>query len=153
GDRHGQSVANAFGFFTPPGSRSFDAFASSFSYWTDVVNATTDPRPNMITADGKNAPAPWVAFTRAGCNVGAVAMANMELENVSPDVANVFGASSPEAAEVRANRNQAIADFEGISVHCAAGSAVCSAANGGIADVLPDEPGGYTGFNALHGHK
>jgi hypothetical protein len=26
-------------------------------------------------------------------------------------------------------------------------------ANGGVADVLPDEPGGYTDFNALFGHK
>jgi len=34
-DRHGQAVANSFGFFTPPGSTSFDGFASSFAYWTD----------------------------------------------------------------------------------------------------------------------
>src|SRR5579872_7113890 len=31
GDRHGISVANAYGFFTPPGSRSFDGFISAFS--------------------------------------------------------------------------------------------------------------------------
>lgn len=153
GDRHGISVANAYGFFTPPGSRSFDGFISAFSYWTDVVNPTTDPRFNMITADGKNAPAPWVAFTRAGCNVGATALANIELENVGADITTVFGATAPEAAEVRSNRNQAIADFEGIAVHCAAGSALCSTASGGVPDVLPDEPGGYTGFNALYGHK
>lgn len=153
GDRHGQAVANSFGFFTPPGSPSFVEFASSFSYWTDVVNPTTDPRFNMITADGKNAPAPWVAFTRAGCNVGAVATANTVLENVTSDIITVFGASSPEAAEARDNPTKAVADFEGISVHCAAGSDVCSAANGGKPDLLPDEPGGYFDFDALYGHK
>ena len=30
---------------------------------------------------------------------------------------------------------------------------MCSAANGGEADRLPDEPGGYSGFNGLFGHK
>src|SRR5262245_854240 len=122
GDRHGQPVANGFGFFTPPGSPSFVGFASSFTYWTDVVNPTTDPRFSMITADGKNAPAPWVAFTRAGCNFGGVSTANVVLENVTSDIITVFGASSPEAAEARANPTKATADFVGISVHCAAGS-------------------------------
>src|SRR6267143_2805744 len=67
GDRHGMPVSNSFGWFTPPGSKFFDGFASSFQYWTDIVNATTDPSFFMITPDGKNAPAPWVPWTRAGC--------------------------------------------------------------------------------------
>jgi hypothetical protein len=150
----GQAVANAYGFFPLPGtSTELDGFESSFEYWTDIVNTKTDPVYNMITADGKNVPAPWVAYTRAGCNVGAVSTANIEFENVTTDVTNVFGAGSPEAAEAKSNRAQAIADFEGISVHCAAGNAVCSAANGGEPDVLPEEPGGYSGFGALFGHK
>lgn len=153
GDRHGQPVSNSFGLFTPPGSRTFDAFASSFAYWTDVVSPALDPRFNMITADGVNAPAPWVAFTRAGCNVGAAAIANIDLENVTTDVVNVFGATSAEAAEARADRVKAAADFEGIAVHCAADSELCSAAHGDRPDLLPDEPGGYLGFSALYGHK
>jgi len=152
-DRHGQAVANSFGFFTPPGSKSFDGFASSFSYWTDLVNPVTDPTFNMIDAAGKNAPAPWVPYTRAGCNVGAVSIANIELENVGSDVNNVFGPNSPEAQEAKKNFNKAVADFEGIAVHCAAGDIVCSGANGGRPDLLPEEPGGYTGFSALFGHK
>jgi hypothetical protein len=157
GDRHGMPVANGFGWFTPPGSKFFDGFASSFQYWTDTVNATTDPRPFMITADGETAPAPWVPWTRAGCNVGAVSTANIELENVNGDIATVF-ASDPTRlaaaqAEVNSNFDQAVADFEGISIHCAAGNAVCSSANGGEPDLLPQEPKGYTGFNALYGHK
>jgi hypothetical protein len=150
----GQAVANAYGFFPLPGtSTALDGFESSFQYWTNIVNAKTDPSFNLITADGKNAPAPWVPFTRNGCNVGAISTANMEFENVSSDINNVFGPNSPEAAEAKADRAQAVADFEGIAVHCAAGSAVCSSDNGGEADLLPQEPGGYTGFDALFGHK
>jgi len=152
--RHGQAVANSFGFFPLPGTSTFfDGFASSFTYWTDLVNPKTDPVFSMIDANGNNAPAPWVPYTRAGCNVGAVSIANIELENVTSDVTTVFGANSSEAAEAKANRTQAIADFEGISVHCAAGDAVCSSANGGQPDLLPQEPGGYSGFNGLFGHK
>jgi hypothetical protein len=156
-DRHGQAVANSFGFFPLPGtSKFFDGFAGSFAYWTDLVNAKTDPTFNMITASGQNAPAPWVPYTRAGCNVGGVSTANIELENVSSDIKTVF-ANDPAKlaaaeAEVASNFDGAVADYEGISVHCAQGSSVCSTANGGEPDVLPDEPNGYTGFNALYGH-
>src|SRR5438876_1266898 len=34
-----------------------------------------------------------------------------------------------------------------------AGDALCSAANNGKQDSLPDEPGSYAGFNGLFGHK
>lgn len=153
-DHHGQAVANAFGFFlTTQTPTSFDGFASSFAYWTDLVNSRTDPTFNMLTADGKNAPAPWVPYTRAGFDVGAVSIANMEFENVTSDIDNVFGPNSSEAAEAKSNRTKAVADFEGIAVHCAAGSTVCSSENGGMPDVLPQEPGGYSGYDALFGHK
>jgi hypothetical protein len=130
----------------------------SFAYWTDplfdpTTSTPTDTLPNMLTADGKNAPAPWVPFTRAGCNVGAVATANTILENIATDIPTVFGAGSTQAAEVAANPGQAFADFVGIGVHCAAGDALCSAANGGEPDLLGDEPGGYAGFSGLFGHK
>lgn len=112
-----------------------------------------DPTFNMIDAAGKNAPAPWVPYTRAGCNVGAVSTANIELENVDSDLVNVFGPNSPEVQEAKKNFNKAVADFEGIAVHCAAGDIVCSAANDGRPDLLPQEPRGYSGFSALFGHK
>jgi hypothetical protein len=150
--RHGEAVANSYAFFTPPGSKFFDGFASSFTYWTDPVNTTTNTSFNVITPDGKNAPAPWVPYTRAGCNVGAVSTANIELENIRGDINTVFGPTSPEAAEAKATPGQAVADFEGIAVHCAAGDVVCSA-NHSSPDLLPDEPNGYTGFSALYGHK
>jgi arylsulfatase A-like enzyme len=157
GDRHGMPVANSFDYFTPPGTNPPYHYLSSFQYWTDIVNSTLDPRYFMITPDGKNAPAPWVPWTRAGCNVGAVSTANMELENVSGDIKTVFASDptvlSAALAEVKSNYYQAVADFEGIAIHCAAGNALCSSANHGQPDVLPDEPGGYIGFNALYGHK
>jgi len=158
-DRHGQAVANSFVIWNLPANPYWDSFPSSFTYWTDQVSTskTSDTNFSMITPEGLNAPAPWVPFTRLGCNVGAVSIANMELENVKGDITNVFGAGSPEAAEAKSNYYQAVADFEGISIHCAQGNAVCAGPHG-RPDALPDEPGGYptappNGFNALYGHK
>jgi hypothetical protein len=54
---------------------------------------------------------------------------------------------------VATNPGQAFADFVGIGVHCAQDSSLCSSANHGRPDLLPDEPGGYTGFNGLFGAK
>jgi len=157
GDRMGVPVSNSFRYFNPNGTTRLGV---SFAYWTDPVfdpinppNPTPDTKFNMLTADGKNAPAPWVPFTRAGCNVGQVATANTVLENIATDIPTVFGATSPQADEVKNDPGQAFADFVGIGVHCALGSALCSTANGGASDQLPDEPGGYSGYKALFGHK
>jgi len=154
GDRMGQPVSNSYRYFTPAGTSNP---AVTFAYWTDGVfdptTATpTDPAPTMVGPDGKVAPAPWVPFTRAGCDVGAVAAANTILENVGPDVPKVFGAGSPEAAQAAANPGLATTDFVGIGVHCAQTSARCAAGNA-RPDLLPDEPGGYTGYQGLFGAK
>ena len=155
GDQHGVPVSNSFRYFNPNGTSNLGV---SFAYWTaplfDPTTSTpTDTKFNMLTAAGKNAPAPWVPYTRAGCNVGAVATANTILENTAIDIPTVFGANSPEAAEAKANSALAQTDFVGIGIHCAAGNALCSAANNGKSDLLPDEPGGYTGYQGLFGHK
>ncbi len=155
GDRHGVPISNSFRYFNPDGTSNTGV---SFAYWTDPIfdpatASPTDARYNMLTAEGKNAPAPWVPYTRAGCNVGAVATANTVLENIATDIPTVFGAASPEAAEVKANPAQAFADFVGIGIHCARGAALCSSSNAGKPDLLPDEPGGYSGYMGLFGHK
>jgi hypothetical protein len=152
GDRMGVPVANSFRYFNPNGTSNLGV---SFAYWTDPIfdpttSSPTDTKFNMLTAGGKNAPAPWVPYTRAGCNVGQVATANTVLENIATDIPTVFGPGSPQAAEVASNPGQAFADFVGIGVHCALGSALCAA---GQADLLPDEPGGYAGYMGLFGHK
>lgn len=153
-DRTGQPIANSFRYFTPAGtSRTGVAFA----YWTaplfDPAPGQTDFTPEMINENGKIAPAPWVPFTRAGCDVGSVATANTILENTAIDIPTVFGAGSPEAGEVASNPGQAFADFVGIGIHCALGSSLCAPENHGSPDLLPDEPGGYTGFRGIFGAK
>lgn len=154
GDRHGQAVANSFVIWNQPSNKYWDSFPSSFTYWTDLVSTSpsSDMNYSMITANGLNAPAPWVPYTRAGCNVGAVSIANMEFENVTSDITNVYGANSPEAQEATSNYTQAVADFEGISIHCAQNNSICSGPHG-RPDLLPQEPGGYAGFNGVFGHK
>src|SRR5258706_985464 len=107
----------------------------------------------MINENGLIAPAPWVPFTRAGCDFGAVATANTILENTAIDIPTVFGAGSDEAIEVAANPGQAFADFVGIGIHCAQGSTLCAASSRARPDLLPDEPGGYSGFSGLFGAK
>jgi hypothetical protein len=153
-DRMGQPVSNSFRYFKTDGTTRTGV---SFAYWTaplfDPAGSTTDTTPEMINENGKIAPAPWVPYTEAGCDFGAVGTANTILENTAIDIPTVFGAGSPEAAEVAANPGQAFADFVGIGVHCAQGSALCSAANNGRPDLLPDEPGGYSDFNGLFGAK
>ncbi|MBM9505257.1 hypothetical protein [Actinacidiphila acididurans] len=156
GDRHGQPVSNAYRYYNPDGSSNS---ASTFAYWTDgvadsSVPAPSDKAPTMVTPDGKNTPAPWVPFTRAGCDVGAVSAANTILENTTVDITKVFGANSAEAAEAKATPAKAQADFVGIGVHCAKTSPLCTGAGPAAHDdLLPDEPGGYTGYQALFGAK
>ncbi len=170
-DRHGQAVSNSYRYFRSDGST---ASSSSFKYWTDLtddVNAVpTDPNYNMVNGDSgspKNAPAPWVAYTRAGCDYGATALANVVLENTGTgpagDMTKVFGSGSPEWNEALASnaapagtaaRNLAQTDFVGIAVHCAktAGS-ICAGNSNARPDLLPDEPGGYSGYSGLFGAK
>jgi hypothetical protein len=155
GDRHGVPVSNSFRYFNPDGTSNLGV---SFAYWTDplfdpTTLTPTDTKFNMLTANGLNAPAPWVPYARAGCNFGGVATANVVLENTATDIPTVFGPNSPQAGEVTSNPPQAFADFVGIGVHCAQGNAVCSTANTGVSDTLPNEPGGYAGYNALFGNK
>jgi hypothetical protein len=152
-DRVGSAIANSFGFYSTNGSV---AFPSDFVYWTDTASqasgAPGDNAPVLITDTGKNTPAPWVAYTRAGCDFGAAGLADMELENNSSDIANVYGPNSPQYQLAQSNYDAGVADFEGIAIHCALGSAICASPNTTAEpDLLPDEPGGYNGFQAIFG--
>jgi hypothetical protein len=159
GERMGVPVANSYGVFHPSGSVTF---SSSFLYWTALSGganpANGDGKPEMVNEFGVTSPAPWVPFTRAGCDVGAFSTANIEFETVPGDVRTVFGVGSPQDIEVTAElasssaatRSKASTDYLGIAVHCAQSSPLCSGSHGRT-DALPDEPGGYVGFNALFG--
>jgi hypothetical protein len=171
GDRHGQGITNSYETYTPSGIVS----KSSFAYWTGTYGLDAFPNqpysPNVPAAGSppSTPPAPWVPFTRAGCDFGAVSTANMVLENVNPDLANVFGPTSPEVQQLNADpdffKDQEVADYEGIGVHCAIGSSFCADAQAvkygqttpsstAVTDSLPDEPGGYSpDFQALFGHR
>jgi hypothetical protein len=126
------------------------------------ATAKHPPAPTTVT------PAPWAPYTRAGCNVGEVATANQELENTAIDLPKVFGPNSPEVAQLTADpsrfKDAETADYVGIGVHCAQDSQFCSSAQAvkfgqtspsasAVSDQLPDEPGGYDGFQALFGHR
>src|SRR5215472_18529612 len=86
GDRQGMPISNGYRTFNPNGTTDP---AGSFAYWTDPVFDTLktptpghDTNPSMVFASqppatAKNppandtiTPAPWVPYTRAGCNVG-----------------------------------------------------------------------------------
>ena len=161
GHDQGLPIANEYNYYKPDGTTDE---AGAFAYWTDpIVDYDTglaskpvgDNTPTLVGLNGKNAPAPWVPYARAGCDFGTVAGADTELENTLPDVPHVFGAKSPEAKEAEnpssKGQAKAEADFMGLAVHCALRSAVC--AKGSRPDLLPDEPGGYHGYRALYGNK
>ena len=189
GDRQGMPVSNSYGAYNTDGTNgTFNTatIAGSFAYWTDPVfyshgvPAGGDTNPNMVYAPVPPAtaahpvtpntitPAPWVPFTRAGCNVGDVSTANQELENTNVDIPKVFGANSPEVAQLNADtdsfKDAETADYVGVAVHCASGNTFCAAAQAvkfgqtspsatASPDTLPSEPGGYNGFQALFGHR
>jgi hypothetical protein len=164
-DRMGQPVSNSFRYFTPAGATRTGV---SFAYWTAPIfdpagppfppPGQTDLSPEMINENGKIAPAPWVPFTRAGCDVGQVSTANTILENTGIDIPSFFGPGSPEAIQAAGDSpgqsaTQTFADYVGIGVHCAQGSLICGASTHAHADALPDEPGGYSGYQALMGAR
>jgi hypothetical protein len=163
--RHGvATAANSYLEYKPDGTT---LSQSGFTYWTDLSGDNTY---NLLSGavdaghpNGVNAPAPWVAFTRAGCDVGAVGAADMEIENTGVDLRTVFGVGSPQTTDPNA-----FANYEGVAIHCAKASTICSTANGGFPDKLPWEPNAdgsaattdgtgtstaYEGYNALFGHK
>src|SRR6266581_51617 len=184
GDRQGMPISNSYQAYNTDGTTDP---AGSFAYWTDPVFDTAktpspghDTNPSMVFSKTPPAttspapapdtitPAPWVPFTRAGCDVGQVSTANTVLENTAVDIPKVFGANSPEAQQLAADsdsfKDAEVADYVGIAVHCAQGSKFCSTAQGvkfgqtspsptAVSDVLPDEPGGYSGFQGLFGHR
>ena len=158
-DDDGIFIANSFGVFGPEPAVTKAFFASSFFYWTDLVtdinSATNDKNFALVTPSGENVPAPWVPFTRVGCDVGAFSTANIVLESLGSDVGKVFGGGSAQATEAAdpSQVNQATADFIGEAIHCAKGSPFCVSANTAVDDILPDEPGTYSGFKALFGAK
>jgi hypothetical protein len=152
-DRQGLAVANGYAQYAPGSGAVPAEFPSAFTYWTDPVS-NTDPLPNLITDGQKNTPAPWVPYTRAGCDVGAFSIADTELENTSSDIAAVYGSGSPQQVFTSAKGPSSAlksADFEGIAIHCSQADSVdngpgnhaglCSPQNGGWPIASPTSRG------------
>jgi len=163
GDRHGQPLTNSYKTYNPDGSTDP---ATSFTYWTSpIIDTKTNPpapntvdtTPSMAYAGGGVTPAPWVPFTRAGCTVGDFSTANMVLENATVDVPTVFGANSPEAQQTAADpdnfKDVEVAQYVGEAIHCAQGDRICADSSRPVQDLLPTEPRGYDGYQALFGAK
>src|SRR5215472_10350772 len=184
GDRQGMPVSNDYQAYNKDGSTDP---AGSFAYWTDPVfdtastpNPGHDTNPSMVYSPtppattspppqpNKITPAPWVPFTRAGCNVGEASTANVELENTAVDIPKVFGPNSPEVKQLNQDPNHfkdaETADYVGVAVHCAKGQKFCADAKAvkfgqtkpshtARPDLQPNEPGGYQGFQGLFGHR
>ncbi len=103
GDKFGIPIGNSLRYFNPDGTTNG---MSSFAYWTDPVAAfsgqtVTDTTPQMIDQRGKT------HLTRAGCDVGAFSVANIEFENIGLDITTVFGAGSPEDKEAQSDPTKA----------------------------------------------
>ena len=160
-DEFGGGVANTFPYLNPT-AKSGTSTRSLFTYWTDPTS-TSDPLFTLIRGpasasnpEGINTPAPWASFTRAGCDFAGVGSADMEFENDTSDVSNVFGSSSPQFAFGNWSFNTAFdqhfnagsdigeTDFEGLAIHCSEADSApggkCSTANGGAPTSCPTNP-------------
>jgi hypothetical protein len=155
-DRDGLGVSNSFRYYNGNTAETTSS-NSSFVYWTDRINLGNNTAPNdtnyvLVDENGNNAPAPWVTYTRAGCRVGYYGMNGPVLESTS-EIPLLFPASSQAYQDYENNNPNTAAYYVGIAVHCPAGDQLCSAANGGISDLLPNEARGYNGFNELLGNN
>ncbi|MGZ4228648.1 MAG: hypothetical protein ACXVTC_20750 [Solirubrobacteraceae bacterium] len=144
-DRNGLTVTNSYQVFdpnqVPNGNVGGSDFTSAFKYWTDPVGVGGDQTFNNDTGGGgnTNTPAPWVPFTRAGCDFAGLGAANMELENTTSDLTSVFGSGFDFGSLTKNATN-----LEGWAIHCSvADSQPGGVCGNGETDNLPSEPTGY----------
>jgi hypothetical protein len=96
-DHNGTGVANTYPYLDPSQTNTQNTSvsytnvpgtsdSSAFKYWTDPTSSA-DPLCTLIhgpagsaNPEGVNTPAPWVPFTRAGCDFAGVGSADMEFE-------------------------------------------------------------------------
>ena len=157
GDQHGMPVANGFGWFNPPGSKYFDGLC-------ELVPVLDRYRQHQDRPELFYGYADWKERSRS---LGALDARGLQCWEQSPRQIWSWKMSlviSPRCLlpiphgwrqrrpKLTATIIKRAADHEGIAIHCAKGSPVCSNTNGGEPDLLPQEPGGYNGFNALYGN-
>lgn len=169
GDRNGIGISNDYGLYSGPAATPPAVNASeygSFNYWTSPSpsgnGSPAQPYSATSPAGGgtTSPPPPWATFANNGCDVAAISTANMELENVSPDISTVFGPNSPEQTQVKMDsdsyKDQETNDYIGLAVHCASDSAFCADATAvkyGQTTPSPTAVPDQTGYQAVFGHK
>jgi hypothetical protein len=114
-DRMGITVSNSYDYYNT--GTGVATNTSGFKYWTAPVAAGVDGLPNMVNRDSGaplNTPAPWVAYTRAGCDVGNVSVANTVLENANA-VTVSGGPTSLAVASSAGDTNIKVASVSGLT--------------------------------------
>ena len=169
-DRNGQTVTNSYRYFRDDGT---SASASAFKYWTDLVDSAERRRPTgsptwstPTRASPRTTPAPWVPYTRAGCDFGAVAQRehrarehrhrpqrrhDQGLRQGSPEWNEALASNAAPAGT--AARALAQTDFVGFADPLRPRRRHLRGNPNAKPDALPDEPGGYAGFQGLFGAK
>ena len=161
GSDQGIPVANEYQYYTSAKDGSTDE-AGAFAYWTDPIvdydtayaGTPVGDAPPLWSARTARRRRPWVSYTRAGLQFrlgrGGRHRAGEpgpgRRQGIRRELPGRQGSRQPQAS------SKAAADYEGLSVHCARGSALCAQVPLGP-DLLPDEPGGYSGYRALFGAK
>ena len=158
GGNQGMPIANEYNYYTPSGATDT---AGSFAYWTDPIvdySSSTgapvgDSTHTLITAQGKNTPAP-------GRRTPGPAVTSARSPPPTPNSRTPRRTSRSSSVPIRGRpRRRRTPSWPtrprptSWACRCTARprSAVCD--RGGVADVLPDEPGGYPGYRALFGSR
>ena len=142
---------------------------ASVTAFTVGMRITIDTGSNAETAVISHVGTPGAGGTGidltaplANAHASGVPMYGPTATDPTGDMTKVFGEGSPEWNEGRdsqiapfatAARAKALTDFVGITIHCGARHGICDRNANARPDVLPDEPGGYTGFQGLFGAK
>src|SRR5580698_10296234 len=112
-DRDGLGVTNSFRYYKGDATDT-TASNSAFVYWTDRINLGKNVAPNdtsyvLVDENGKNVPAPWVPYTRAGCRVGYFGMNGPVLESTA-EIPTLFPPTSQAYQDFESNNPDTGAD-------------------------------------------
>ena len=183
GDRAGMPVSNSFQSYNVDGTTDpADSFAYWTDPIFDTAsspNAGHDTNPSMVyspvppatspitVVPNKVTPAPWVPFTRGAATSATSPGKHGAREPFGRHPQGVW-CQQPGGRPARCGpgplQGPQTADYVGLAIHCAKGATLCASARAvkfdqttpsptAVADLLPDEPGGYNGYQVLFGSK
>ena len=182
GDRQGMGISNDYEVYNashndvnpnrlvriPAPTPSIQGTAGNETLPNQPYSPTVPATQTQVNGQEAQDPAPWVPFTRGRAATRLACRrptwSSRTSSPTSPTSTARAPPSRPRSTPTPALQDQETADYVGLTVHCAPGSAFCSTAKAvkygqstpsstATADPLPTEPGGYTGFQQLGGHK